>query len=88
MTSKEAEISQLQIKVDQFARSVYQQGPTSQWEIILESESPSDLTVRLQNIKAVSSSTALSLDELVIAKEQLAIDAAAATEILPFWKFC
>lgn len=78
VTSKEAEISQLQIKVDQFARSVYQQGPTSQWEIILESESPSDLTVRLQNIKAVSSSTALSLDELVIAKDQLAIDAAAA----------
>ncbi|MDP4589205.1 MAG: peptidoglycan DD-metalloendopeptidase family protein [Candidatus Nanopelagicales bacterium] len=81
VTSKEAEISQLQIKVDQFARSVYQQGPTSQWEIILESESPSDLTVRLQNIKAVSSSTALSLDELVIAKEQLAIDAAAAESV-------
>ena len=37
VTSKEAEISQLQKKVDQFARSVYQQGPTSQWEIILES---------------------------------------------------
>ncbi|MEJ6493427.1 MAG: peptidoglycan DD-metalloendopeptidase family protein [Actinomycetes bacterium] len=81
VTSKEAEISQLQIKVDQFARSVYQQGPTSQWEIILESESPSDLTVRLQNIKAVSSSTALSLDELMIAKEQLAAAAAAAESV-------
>jgi murein DD-endopeptidase MepM/ murein hydrolase activator NlpD len=81
VTSKEAEISQLQIKVDQFARSVYQQGPTSQWEIILESESPSDLTVRLQSIKAVSSSTAASLDELVIAKDQLAIDAAAAETV-------
>lgn len=81
VTSKEAEISQLQIKVDQFARSVYQQGPTSQWEIILESESPSDLTVRLQSIKAVSSSTAQSLDELVIAKDQLAIDAAAAETV-------
>lgn len=80
-TSKEAEISQLQIKVDQFARSVYQQGPTSQWEIILESESPSDLTVRLQNIKAVSSSTALSLDELVIAKDQLAAAAEAAEAV-------
>jgi murein DD-endopeptidase MepM/ murein hydrolase activator NlpD len=78
VTSKEAEISQLQKKVDQFARSVYQQGPTSQWEIILESESPSDLTVRLQNIKAVSLSTAQSLDDLVVAKEQLAVDAAAA----------
>jgi len=81
VTSKEAEISQLQIKVDQFARSVYQQGPTSQWEIILESESPSDLTVRLQNIKAVSSSTAQSLGELVIAKDQLATDAAAAEAV-------
>jgi murein DD-endopeptidase MepM/ murein hydrolase activator NlpD len=78
VTSKEAEISQLQKKVDQFARSVYQQGPTSQWEIILESESPSDLTIRLQNIKAVSLSTAKSLDDLLAAKRQLATDAAAA----------
>jgi hypothetical protein len=81
VTSKEAEISQLQKKVDQFGRSVYQQGPTSQWEIILESESPSDLTVRLQNIKAVSLSTAKSLDDLLIAKEQLAADAAEAEAI-------
>ncbi len=81
VTSKEAEISQLQIKVDQFARAVYQQGPTSQWEIILQSESPSDLTIRLQNIKAVSASTDLTLDELVIAKDQLAIDAAEAEAV-------
>jgi murein DD-endopeptidase MepM/ murein hydrolase activator NlpD len=81
VTSKEAEISQLQKKVDQFARSVYQQGPTSQWEIILESTSPSDLTVRLQNIKAVSLSTAKSLDDLLAAKEQLAADAAAAEAV-------
>jgi murein DD-endopeptidase MepM/ murein hydrolase activator NlpD len=81
VTSKEAEISQLQKKVDQFARSVYQQGPTSQWEIILESTSPSDLTVRLQNIKAVSLSTAKSLDNLLEAKGQLVSDAAAAEEV-------
>jgi len=81
VTSKEAEINQLQKKVDQFARSVYQQGPTSQWEVILESESPSDLTARLQNIKAVSLSTADSLDQLIVGKEQLAKDAAAAEEI-------
>ena len=81
VTSKEAEISQLQKKVDQFARSVYQQGPTSQWEIILESTSPSDLTVRLQNIKAVSLSTANSLDDLVVAKEQLSANAAAAEAV-------
>ena len=78
VTSKEAEISQLQKKVDQFARSVYQQGPTSQWEIILESESPSDLTIRLQNIKAVSLSSAKSLDDLLAAKDQLTVDAAVA----------
>jgi murein DD-endopeptidase MepM/ murein hydrolase activator NlpD len=81
VTSKQAEISQLQKKVDQFARSVYQQGPTSQWEIVLESKSPSDLTVRLQNIKAVSRSTADSLDQLVEAKERLAEDAKAAEEV-------
>ena len=81
VTSKEAEISQLQKKVDQFARSVYQQGQTSQWEIILQSTSPSDLTVRLQNIKAVSRSTAQSLNDLVGAKQQLTTDAAAAEEV-------
>ena len=81
VTSKEAEIDQLQKKVDQFARSIYQQGPTSQWEIILESESPSDLTIRLQNIKTVSKSTAASLDELLDAKVQLKLDADAAEEV-------
>lgn len=81
VTSKEAEISQLQKKVDQFARAVYQQGQTSQWEIILESTSPSDLTIRLQNIKAVSNSTARSLDDLLGAKEQLSVDALVAEEV-------
>ena len=81
VTSKEAEIGQLQKKVDQFARSVYQQGPTSQWEIILQSESPSDLTIRLQTIKAVSQTTANSLDELVAAKSQLKEDANAADAV-------
>jgi murein DD-endopeptidase MepM/ murein hydrolase activator NlpD len=81
VTSKEAEISQLQKKVDQFARSVYQQGQTSQWEIILESTSPSDLTVRLQNIKAVALSSANSLDSLLGAKAQLTVDAQAAEDV-------
>jgi murein DD-endopeptidase MepM/ murein hydrolase activator NlpD len=81
VTSKEAEISQLQKKVDQFARSVYQQGQTSQWEIILESTSPSDLTIRLQNIKAVSQSSAKSLDNLLGAKAQLTVDAKAAEDV-------
>jgi len=81
VTSKEAEISQLQKKVDQFARSVYQQGPTSQWEIVLKSTSPSDLTIRLQNIKAVSLSTAQSLDDLLGAKDQLVTDAAQAESV-------
>ena len=81
VTSKEAEISVLQKKVDQFARSVYQQGPTSQWEIILESQSPSDLTTRLQTIKAVSQTTAQSLDDLMLAKEQLKSEADAAEAV-------
>ena len=80
-TSKEAEISQLQIQVDQFARSVYQQGPTSQWEIVLQSQSPSDLTDRLQTIKAVSQTSANSLTELLAAKEQLKSDAQAAQTV-------
>ena len=78
LESKKAEISQLQTKVDQFARSVYQQGQASQWEIILESKDPADLTSRLEAIKAVSQASANSLNELTVAKEQLDIDAAAA----------
>jgi murein DD-endopeptidase MepM/ murein hydrolase activator NlpD len=78
LESKKAEISQLQTKVDQFARSVYQQGQASQWEIILESKDPADLTSRLEAIKAVSQASANSLNELTAAKDQLATDAAAA----------
>lgn len=81
LESKKAEIAQLQTKVDQFARSVYQQGQASQWEIILESKDPADLTSRLEAIKAVSQASANSLTELTNAKEQLAQDAAAAEAV-------
>jgi murein DD-endopeptidase MepM/ murein hydrolase activator NlpD len=75
VTSKQAEISILQKKVDQFARSVYQQGQTTQWGIILNSTSPTDLTLRLEAIRVITQANAQSLDELVIAKEQLAVEA-------------
>jgi murein DD-endopeptidase MepM/ murein hydrolase activator NlpD len=78
LESKKAEISQLQRKVDQFARSVYQQGQASQWEIILESKSPTDLTSRLEAIKAVSQASANSLVQLTGAKQQLDKDASDA----------
>ena len=78
LESKKAEIAQLQTKVDQFARSVYQQGQASQWEIILESKDPADLTSRLEAIKAVAQASANSLTDLTNAKEQLAVEAAEA----------
>lgn len=80
VTSKEAEISTLQKKVDQFARTVYQQGQTTQLGIILNSTSPTDLTLRLEAIRAITQANAQSLAELVAAKEQLAIEAADAEE--------
>ena len=73
LDAKKLEIKRLQIKVDQFARSVYQQGQTSQWEIILNSQSPSDLTSRLQTIKSVSQASAKSLANLEDAKAQLKV---------------
>jgi murein DD-endopeptidase MepM/ murein hydrolase activator NlpD len=73
LNAKKLEIKRLQIKVDQFARSVYQQGQTSQWEIILQSQSPSDLTSRLQTIKSVSQASARSLANLEDAKAQLIV---------------
>lgn len=73
LNAKKLEIKRLQIKVDQFARSVYQQGQTSQWEIILQSQSPSDLTSRLQTIKSVSQASAKSLANLEAAKAQLKV---------------
>ena len=81
LNAKKLEIEALQIKVDQFARSVYQQGQTSQWEIILESESPSDLTSRIQTIKSVSQASAKSLSDLEAAKLQLKTEADAAQVI-------
>jgi len=71
---KQAQILDLQTKVNEFARSIYQQGQTSQLEIILESQSPSDLTSRLETIKAVSRATSASLRQLVAAKMQLKAD--------------
>ena len=73
LDAKKLEIKRLQIKVDQFARSVYQQGQTSQWEIILNSQSPSDLTSRLQTSKSVSQASAKSLANLEDAKAQLKV---------------
>ncbi len=78
VAAKQAEIVELQTKVNQFARAVYQQGQTSQWEIVLQSESPADLTSRMQTIKAVSQASAASLDRLLAAKVQLKENAAEA----------
>lgn len=78
VTSKQAEISILQKKVDQFARAVYQQGQTTQWGIILNSTSPTDLTMRLEAIRSITQSNSKSLDDLVVAKAALAVEAADA----------
>jgi murein DD-endopeptidase MepM/ murein hydrolase activator NlpD len=69
----QAKISDLQKKVDLFARSVYQQGEASQWEIVLQAESPTDLSSRLEAIKSVSQATARSLADLNDAKAELKI---------------
>lgn len=74
-------IIELQSKVDEFARSVYQQGQASQWEIILQAESPSDLSSRLQAIKAVSAATSRSLDDLNDAKAELKVQVDKAQAI-------
>ena len=75
LASKEAEIVILQKKVDQFARSIYQQGQTTQLGIILNSTSPTDLTLRLEAIRVISQANAQDLLELEEAKVQLAIEA-------------
>lgn len=78
VTSKEAEISTLQRQVDQFARTIYQQGQTSQLGVILNSTSPSDLALRVEAIRAVSENNSASLTNLVAAKDALAAEAADA----------
>lgn len=75
LASKQAEIVILQKKVDQFARTIYQQGQTTQLGIILNSTSPTDLTLRLEAIRAISQANAQDLAELEEAKIQLAIEA-------------
>jgi len=69
----QGKIRELQTKVDLFARSVYQQGPASQLEIVLESESPTDLSSRLQAIKSVAQASNASLNDLDIAKAALRV---------------
>ena len=76
--SKQMQIAALQVKVDQFASAVYQQGQTAQWEIILESETPADLADRMQTIRSVSQATTASLRHLLAAKEELKQDVSDA----------
>jgi len=80
LASKEAEIVILQKKVDQFARSIYQQGQTTQLGIILNSTSPTDLTLRLEAIRVISQANSQDLLELEEAKAQLAIEAEDAEQ--------
>lgn len=80
VAAKQAEIDQLQIEVNQFARAVYQQGQASQWEIVLEAQSPADLTSRIETIKSVAQANANSLNDLNEAKVQLAVEATNAAE--------
>ena len=74
-------ITSLQEKVDQFARSVYQQGQASQWEIVLQAQSPSDLSSRLQAIKSVSQATSKSLADLDDAKAELKVQVDRAQKL-------
>jgi len=76
--AKQLQIAALQVKVDQFASAVYQQGQTAQWEIMLESETPADLADRMQTIRSVSQATNASLRSLLAAKEELKQDVADA----------
>jgi len=76
--TKQMQIAALQVKVDQFASAVYQQGQTAQWEIILESETPADLADRMQTIRSVSQATTASLRNLLAAKEELKQDVSDA----------
>jgi murein DD-endopeptidase MepM/ murein hydrolase activator NlpD len=76
--AKQLQIDSLQVKVDQFASAVYQQGQTAQWEIILESTTPADLADRMQTIRSVSQATTASLRNLLSAKEELKQDVTAA----------
>jgi murein DD-endopeptidase MepM/ murein hydrolase activator NlpD len=80
VADKQAEIDKLQVEVNQFARAVYQQGQASQWEIILEAQTPADLTARIQTIKSVAQASANSLTDLGEAKAQLAVEATNAAE--------
>lgn len=77
----QTKIDGLQEKVDQFARSVYQQGQASQWEIVLQAQSPSDLSSRLQAIKSVSQATSRSLSDLNDAKAELKVQVDRAKEL-------
>jgi murein DD-endopeptidase MepM/ murein hydrolase activator NlpD len=77
----QAKISDLQQKVDLFARSVYQQGEASQWEIVLQAESPTDLSSRLEAIKSVSRATARSLADLNSAKADLKVQVDRAKDL-------
>ena len=77
----QVKITDLQQKVDLFARSIYQQGEASQWEIVLQAQSPTDLSSRLEAIKSVSQASARSLSDLNDAKAELKVQVDRAKEL-------
>lgn len=81
VTAIQAKITDLQKKVDMFARSVYQQGEASQWEIVLQAESPTDLSSRLEAIKSVARASARSLADLNSAKADLKVQVDRAKDL-------
>ena len=47
------ELARTELKIDEVARAVYQQGPLAEVEVLLDSQSPADFTARLASVDAV-----------------------------------
>lgn len=47
------ELARTELKINEVARAVYQQGPLAEVEVLLDSQSPADFTARLASVDAV-----------------------------------
>ena len=64
----------IQGTVDDIARAIYQQGPLSEVDAVLNASNPTDLTRRLATIDSISKAQNKSLFDLRTARSELAVD--------------
>lgn len=67
------ELARTELKIDEVARAIYQQGPLAEVEVILDSDSPADFTAKLASVDAIGRNQSSVFGGLVKTRGDLAM---------------